>query len=132
MEPVDTVTGQDPPAGKVVEKGRQGPLVEEFRLVLKNIKLGKTREEALRAMSDRVQLTALTSFANALIQAERHELPFVIAPDERVIRLVGDIARQTVTIRHGQGLHQVPSGKIGDADVPDFAAADQLIQVGGK
>jgi tight adherence protein C len=57
--------------GKVVEKGRQGPLVEEFRLVLKNIKLGKTREDALRGMSTRVQLPSLTSFTNALIQADR-------------------------------------------------------------
>jgi tight adherence protein C len=57
--------------GKVVEKGRQGPMVEEFRLVLRNIKLGKTREEALRMMSDRVQLPSLTSFANSLIQADR-------------------------------------------------------------
>lgn len=57
--------------GKVVEKGRQGPLVEEFRLVLKNIKLGKTREEALRGLADRVGLPAVTSFANALIQADK-------------------------------------------------------------
>lgn len=57
--------------GKVVEKGRQGPLVEEFRLVLKNIKLGKTREEALRGLADRVGLPAVTSFANSLIQADK-------------------------------------------------------------
>jgi tight adherence protein C len=57
--------------GKVVEKGRQGPLVEEFRLVLRNLRLGKTREEGLRTMADRVQLPALTSFSSALIQADR-------------------------------------------------------------
>lgn len=57
--------------GKVVEKGRQGPLVEEFRLVLRNIKLGKTREEALRGFAERVSLPATTSFANALIQADK-------------------------------------------------------------
>ncbi len=57
--------------GKVVEKGRQGPLVEEFRLMLKNIKLGKTREEALKMMADRIGLPSLTSFCNALIQADR-------------------------------------------------------------
>jgi tight adherence protein C len=57
--------------GKVVEKGRQGPLVEEFRLVLRNLRLGKTREDALRGMAERVQLASLTSFSSALIQADR-------------------------------------------------------------
>ncbi len=57
--------------GKVVEKGRQGPLVDELSLMLKNIKLGKTREEALRMMAERNQLAPLTSFCNALIQADR-------------------------------------------------------------
>jgi tight adherence protein C len=57
--------------GKVVDKGRQGPLVEEFRLVLKNIKLGKTREEALRGMGERCGLAPITSFVNALIQADK-------------------------------------------------------------
>lgn len=57
--------------GKVVEKGRQGPLVEEFRLMLRNIKLGKTREEALRGFAERISLPATTSFANSLIQADK-------------------------------------------------------------
>jgi tight adherence protein C len=57
--------------GKVVEKGRQGPLADELRIVLKTIKLGKTREDALRTMSERVQLPSLSSFVNALIQADR-------------------------------------------------------------
>lgn len=57
--------------GKVVEKGRQGPLVEEFKLVLKNIKLGKTREDSLRGMGDRTNLASVVSFTNALIQADR-------------------------------------------------------------
>ncbi len=57
--------------GKVVEKGRQGPLVDELNLMLKNIKLGKTREDGLRLMSERNSLPPLTSFCNALIQADR-------------------------------------------------------------
>lgn len=57
--------------GKVVEKGRQGPLADELRLVLRNIKLGKTREEALRTMAERSQLPALMSLVNALVQADR-------------------------------------------------------------
>lgn len=57
--------------GKVVDKGRQGPLVDEFGLCLKNIKLGKTREEALKMLAERCGLPALTTFCNALIQADR-------------------------------------------------------------
>lgn len=57
--------------GKVVDKGRQGALADELRLVLRNLKLGKTREEALRLMGERCDIASLTSFVNALIQADR-------------------------------------------------------------
>jgi tight adherence protein C len=56
---------------KVVEKGRSGPLRDELQIVLKQLKMGKTREEALRALAERVDLAALTSFVGSLIQAER-------------------------------------------------------------
>jgi tight adherence protein C len=55
----------------VVQKGRQGPLVQELDLMLKQLRMGKTRQEALRLMADRVNLTALSVFINALIQADR-------------------------------------------------------------
>jgi tight adherence protein C len=55
----------------VVKKGRQGPLSGEFALMLREMRMGKTRQEALRAMSDRVGLPALTQFVGALIQADR-------------------------------------------------------------
>jgi tight adherence protein C len=57
--------------GKVCEKGRPGPLADELKLVLRNIKLGMTREDSLRSLGDRVQLAPLVSFVNALIQADR-------------------------------------------------------------
>jgi tight adherence protein C len=57
--------------GTVVEKGRPGPLQEEFGMVLSEIRLGKTREEALRNLSDRVQLDVLVAFVSNLIQADR-------------------------------------------------------------
>jgi tight adherence protein C len=56
---------------KVVEKGRTGPLRDEFLIVLKQLKMGKTREEALKALIARVDLPSLTSFVSALIQADR-------------------------------------------------------------
>ena len=56
---------------KVVEKGKGGPLRDEFMIVLKQLKMGKTREEALKALIARVDLPSLTSFVSALIQADR-------------------------------------------------------------
>ena len=56
---------------KVVEKGQPGPLREELGIMLGEIRLGKTREEALRNLADRVQLPALSSFVSNLIQADR-------------------------------------------------------------
>lgn len=56
---------------KVVEKGKGGPLRDEFMLVLKQLKMGKTREEALKNLIARVNLPALTSFVSALIQADK-------------------------------------------------------------
>jgi tight adherence protein C len=55
----------------VVEKGKAGPLREEMALVLKLLKMGKTREEALKSMIARVDLLPLTQFVTALIQADK-------------------------------------------------------------
>jgi tight adherence protein C len=56
---------------KVVEKGKPGPLREELQLVLKQLKMGKTREEALKSMIARVDLPALSTFVTALVQADK-------------------------------------------------------------
>ncbi len=56
---------------KVVEKGKAGPLRDELSMVLKQLKMGKTREEALKAMIARVDLPALSTFVTALIQADK-------------------------------------------------------------
>ena len=55
----------------VVRKGKGGPLRDELGLVLKQLKMGKTREEALKAMIARVDLPSLTQFVTALIQADK-------------------------------------------------------------
>ena len=61
--------------GKVVEKGRKGPLSDELAISLRELKLGKTREEALRNLSARVELQTLSSFVHALIQADKMGTP---------------------------------------------------------
>jgi tight adherence protein C len=60
---------------KVTERGRKGPLADELSVVLKELRLGKTRDEALRNLAARVRLPALTSFVHALVQADRMGTP---------------------------------------------------------
>jgi tight adherence protein C len=57
--------------GTVVEKGQPGPLMEEFNIMLNEIRLGKTRAEALRNMADRIQLIDVSTFVSNLIQADK-------------------------------------------------------------
>ncbi len=47
------------------------PFVVELYLMDQNIKLGRSREEALKIMADRVELMELDSFASILIQANK-------------------------------------------------------------
>ncbi len=56
---------------KVVEKGQPGPLREELAIMLGEIRLGKTREQALRNMAARIQLAQMTTFVSNLVQADR-------------------------------------------------------------
>jgi tight adherence protein C len=54
-----------------VEKGPDGPLRIEFQKVLRDVKAGMSRLDAIRAMADRLNVREVTSFAGALAQAEK-------------------------------------------------------------
>jgi tight adherence protein C len=62
--------GFDAALGKVVEKLR-GPLPDEFRRALAEIRMGKARRDALRDIVPRTEVPALTSFIGAILQAEQ-------------------------------------------------------------
>jgi tight adherence protein C len=62
--------GFDGALGKVVEK-LKGPLPDEFRRALAEIRVGKARREALRDIVPRTEVPALTNFVGAIIQAEQ-------------------------------------------------------------
>jgi tight adherence protein C len=62
--------GFDGALGKVVEK-LKGPLTDEFRRGLAEIRVGKSRREALRDIIPRTEVPALTNFIGAIIQAEQ-------------------------------------------------------------
>lgn len=56
---------------KIVEKSRPTDIIIEFQMFLNEIKLGKTLEEALTEMAERVQVLSFFSFVSSLIQAQR-------------------------------------------------------------
>lgn len=59
---------------KVVEK-TTGPLADEFRRVLAEIRVGRTRRDALRDVIERTEVPALTHFIGAIVQAEQLGVP---------------------------------------------------------
>jgi tight adherence protein C len=62
--------GFDAALAKVVEK-LNGPLTDEFRRALAEVRVGKTRREALRDMIPRTEVQPLSNFIGAIIQAEQ-------------------------------------------------------------
>jgi tight adherence protein C len=62
--------GFDAALGKVVEK-LVGPLTDEFRRALAEVRVGKARREALRDIIPRTEVQPLTNFIGAIIQAEQ-------------------------------------------------------------
>jgi len=62
--------GFDAALAKVVEK-LEGPLVDEFRRALAEVRVGKARREALRDIVPRTEVVPLTNFIGAIIQAEQ-------------------------------------------------------------
>lgn len=54
---------------KLVERGEKGPLEDEFFNMEQEIRMGKSRVDALRDMAQRIDHPALTSVVNSLIQA---------------------------------------------------------------
>jgi tight adherence protein C len=62
--------GFDAALAKVVEKVK-GPLSDEFRRALAEVRVGKTRRDALRDIVPRTEVPPLTNFIGAIIQAEQ-------------------------------------------------------------
>ena len=59
---------------KVVEK-TFGPLADEFRRALAEIRVGKSRRDALRDIVGRTEVPALSNFIAAIVQAEQLGVP---------------------------------------------------------
>jgi pilus assembly protein TadC len=73
---------------RVMAKIPQGPLREEFENFFKQVELGKTRQDALKDLSNRVQLVDLSTICSSLIQADR--LGSSVGP---ILRIQSDMLR---------------------------------------
>lgn len=57
--------------GQAMEKAPPSPLRNEFGIVLRDLRSGLPRSEALRRMADRLDVKEVTSFVSSMIQAEK-------------------------------------------------------------
>jgi tight adherence protein C len=88
---------------KVVEKGPKGPLADELSIAIRELRMGKTREEALRNLARRVDLPPLTSFVQALVQADRMGTPL-----GKVLRVLSTQMRMERTQRAEKLANEAP------------------------
>lgn len=56
---------------QAVDKGPPGPLRVEFKKVLRDIKAGMSRRDALRELANRNELKEINAFATSIVQAEK-------------------------------------------------------------
>ena len=67
---VEAGLGLDAALRQVAGKAK-GPLAEEVALTLREVAMGRPRREALEALAHRVDIPEMTTFVNAVIQAEQ-------------------------------------------------------------
>jgi tight adherence protein C len=67
---VEAGLGFDAAMAKVAER-MDGPLVEEVRIVLHEMRIGESRAQALKSLAERVDLPETTSFVRAIVQADQ-------------------------------------------------------------
>src|SRR5262245_3286148 len=67
---VEAGLGFDGAIAKITEH-MEGPLADEFSLTLGEMRIGESRGDALKRMSDRVDAPELSSFTRAIIQADQ-------------------------------------------------------------
>lgn len=71
---VEAGLGFDAALAKCVEK-MEGPLVDEFRQALAEVRMGRPRREALRDLATRADAQPVSNFIGAIVQAEQLGVP---------------------------------------------------------
>ena len=67
---VEAGMGFDGAISKLTEH-MEGPLADEFALTLSEIRIGETRQDALKKLAERTETPELNSFVRAIIQADQ-------------------------------------------------------------
>lgn len=99
---VEAGLGFDMAMGKVYEKW-ENDLAIAFGRVLREIQLGKLRREALRDMSERMDVPDVTAFVAAIIQADQLGVSM-----SRILRVQSDQMRVKRRQRAQEKAHQAP------------------------
>ncbi len=86
-----------------VAHNTEGPLAEELSRVLREMQIGSSRADALRAMADRSNLDQLRSFISALVQADAFGIPIA-----QVLRVQSSEMRVKRRQRAEEKAQQVP------------------------
>src|SRR5436309_733479 len=85
---VEAGLGFDAAVVKVTEK-MKGPLCDEFKRAAAEQRIGKARQEALRGISERVEVKELQNFISAILQADQLGVSM-----SKVLRIQSDQLRQ--------------------------------------
>ncbi len=99
---VEAGLGLDAALARVSQKST-GPLADELSRMLREVAMGKMRREALSEMAERLGVDELTSFVNAIIQAE--QLGVGIA---KVLRVQSDQMRTRRRQQAEKTAHEAP------------------------
>ena len=86
-----------------VAHNTEGPLADEFSRVLREMQIGSSRAEALRALAERTNLTELRSFVSAMVQADAFGIPIA-----NVLRVQSSEMRVKRRQRAEEKAQQVP------------------------
>ncbi|MBA2632402.1 MAG: type II secretion system F family protein [Chloroflexi bacterium] len=85
---VEAGLGFDAALAKVVEK-MEGPLIDEYRQALAEVRMGRSRREALRDVATRADAQPVSNFIGAIVQAEQLGVPIakVLAIQSNQLRI---------------------------------------------
>ncbi len=86
-----------------VAHNTEGPLAEEFSRVLREMQIGSSRAESLRALSERTNVGELRSFVSAMVQADAFGIPIA-----NVLRVQSSEMRVKRRQRAEEKAQQVP------------------------
>jgi tight adherence protein C len=67
---VEAGLGFDAAVAKLTEE-MDGPLIEEFELTLNAMRIGESRQEALKKLSERADTAEVSAFVRAVVQADQ-------------------------------------------------------------